>query len=171
MVLAVVMIALFSAVAVAGDMTPEMAMQKMMNCEACKPMMEYPQLGPNIRFDVIETDNGFVSTFMMADESVMPAYKECEKKCEATRKAAMTLTDEEAKEKLCPFCVGMRKVMAREDVKVNNYPTSMGSVTVATASSDEGTKALHDYAKMSKETSALLDEAAKKMMMEGGAKQ
>ncbi|MBD3298283.1 MAG: hypothetical protein GF341_06485 [candidate division Zixibacteria bacterium] len=165
--LTVLAIALVGAVAMAGDMTPEQAMSKMMNCEACKPMNEYPQLGPNIRFDMIETDNGFISTFMMADESVVPAYKECEKKCESTRAAAMEMSDEEAKEKLCPFCVGMRKVMAREDVTVNTYPTTMGSVTVAEATSEEGTKALHNYAAMAKETSNLLAEATMKMMQEG----
>lgn len=157
-------IALIAAVAFAGDMTPEQAMQKMMNCEACKPMNDYPELGPNIRFDMVETDNGFVSTFMMADESVMPAYHECEKKCEETRAKAMKFTDEEAQQKLCPFCLGMRKVMARKDVTVNNYPASLGGITVATARTPEGVKALHDYAKMAKETSHLLEQAAMNMM-------
>ncbi len=165
--LAVLAIAIVGAVAIAGNMTPEQAMEKMMNCEACKPMNEYPQPGPNIRFDMIETDNGFISTFMMADESVVPAYRECEKKCEATRGAAMKMSDEEAKEKLCPFCIGMRTVTAREDVTVKTYPTSMGSVTVAEATSEEGTKALHAYAAMAKETNALLTEAAMKMMQQG----
>ncbi|GAB4315234.1 MAG: hypothetical protein Kow0074_02710 [Candidatus Zixiibacteriota bacterium] len=162
--LALLAVAALCAVAVAGDMTPEQAMEKMMKCEACKPMNEYPQLGPNIRFDMIETDDGFVSTFMMADESLMPSYKECEKKCEVTRMAAMKMTDAEAEEKLCPFCLGMRKVMARDDVKVSTHATALGSVTIATASTAEGTKALHDYAKMAEETSSLLAEATMKMM-------
>lgn len=157
-------VALVAAVAYAGDMTPEQAMQKMMNCEACRPMNDYPQLGPNIRFDMVETDNGFVSTFMIADESVMPAYHECEQKCQETRAKAMKFTDEEAQQKLCPFCQGMRKVMARKDVQVSEYPTTLGDVTVATASSPEGVQALHDYAKMAKETSQLLKQAAMNMM-------
>lgn len=164
LVLAVLAVALVAAVAFAGDMTAEQAMQKMMNCEACKPMNDYPQLGPNIRFDMIETDNGFVSTFMMADESVMPAYHECEKKCEETRAKAMKFSDEEAQQKLCPFCLGMRKVMGRKDVTVNNYQTTLGEVMVATSTTPEGVAALHDYAKMAKETSQLLAEATMKMM-------
>ena len=163
-------IALLFAVAVAGDMTPEQAMQKMMSCEACKPMSEYPQLGPNIRFDIAQTDNGFVSTFMLADEKLMPAFHECEKKCEETRKAAMSYTDAEAETKLCPFCQGMRSVMARQDVKVNHFPAALGQICVATSTTAEGTKALHDYATNAKETSDLLTEATMKMMQEGATK-
>ena len=150
-------------VATAADMTPQQAMDKMMNCVACKPMNDYPQIAPNIRYDIQDTKTGFVSSFLMADEKVMPAFAECEKKCEVARAEAMKLTDEEAETKLCPFCVGMRKVMARSDVAMENVGVSLGKVMVASASTPEGVSALHDYAMMARETSALLDKAAMEM--------
>ena len=153
-------------VATAADMTPQQAMDKMMNCVACKPMNDYPQLAPNIRFDIQDTKTGFISSFLMADEKVMPAFAECEKKCEVARAEAMKLSDEEAATKLCPFCVGMRKVMARSDVAMENVGVSLGKVMVATASTAEGVSALHDYAIMARETSALLDKAAIEMQQQ-----
>jgi hypothetical protein len=156
-----------AAVAVARDMTPQQAMEKMMNCMACKPMNDYPQIGANIRYDIKDTKTGFVASFLMADESLMPAYKECEKKCEAARAEAMKLTDEEAAARLCPFCAGLRKLMARDDVTIDNIGVTLGQIMVATSSTKEGVAALHDYSMMARETSALLDKAVVERQQQG----
>ncbi len=160
---AVLLAAVVVQLAFAGDMTADQAMQKMMNCSACKPMMDYPQLGPNIRYDIHETPNGFVATFMLADEKLMPAMRECEAKCEVTRAAAMKMSDKEAQEHLCPFCTGLRDLMSRGDVTLDHFETSTGYVTVVTSNTDDGVKATHTYAQMARETSALLAEASAKM--------
>jgi hypothetical protein len=155
---------LAASLAVAGQMTAEQAMQKMMSCVSCAPYAEYPELGPNIRYDIFETSSGFVAAFMLADEKLAPKFRECEKKCEAARATAMKLSEKEVEAKLCPFCSGMFKLMARDDVTIEEFQTKLGQVVVASASSDKGVEALHGYAKTAKETSDLLDKAAAKMM-------
>jgi hypothetical protein len=56
--------------------------------------------------------------------------------------------------------------MGRKDVAFEGGKTTMGWVTVATASTPEGVKALHDYAAMSKEFSDKLAQAGKEMAKE-----
>lgn len=150
----------------AGEMTPKEAMAKMQSCVACAPMSKYPDLMPNIRYDIFETKAGFVATFMIANEKMMETFNKCNKECDVARQEAMKMTDAELKGKLCPFCVGMRKVMSRKDVTFEKFSGSMGEVMMAGSTSKEGTAALHNYAKMARETSALLDQAAMEMMKE-----
>jgi hypothetical protein len=151
---------------VALDMTPEQAMQKMMNCVSCKPMMEYPELGPNIRYDIFDIENGFVSSFVVANEKLMPVLDECSKKCEATYAAAAKMSTEDAKEKLCPFCCGMHGLHARGDVKIQDFKSQMGSVTLVTSDTEEGIKAVHAVAQDFREMNKLLSEAAASMPKE-----
>lgn len=148
----------------AADMTAEECMAKMQNCMACAPMAQYPQIGPNIRYNCFDTKSGFLSSFMIADEKVMSDFWKCEKERDVAREASMKLSAEEAGEKLCPFCLGMREIMAREDVSFENFESLTGKLMVASATTEEGTTALHAYAKMSRETSELLDEAMAEMM-------
>ncbi len=156
-------VSLVASWAMAIDMTPEQAMHKMMSCTSCKPMMEYPQLGPQIRYDVHETDTGFVSAFMLADEKLVPQLRECESKCAVTRKTAMDYSPKEAEEHLCPFCSGMHGLMSRGDIEVEEFTTALGKIVVATSSTSEGVKALHAYASMARDTSALLARASMQM--------
>jgi hypothetical protein len=144
---------------IAADMTAQQVMDKQMNCPACKPFADQPQVMSNIRYNMFPTKTGFASTFMMADATVMPAYRECEKKCQAIQAELGKMSDADAKEKLCPFCYGMKGVTGRKDVSIEMFPAELGTVTVATATTPEGTKALHDYAKMAQETSMLLSQA------------
>lgn len=150
--------------ATAADMTAEECMAKMENCMACAPMAEYPQIGPNIRYNCFDTKSGFLSSFMIADEKIMSDFWKCEKECDVAREASMKLSDAEAEENLCPFCVGMRGIMAREDVSFERFQGMTGKMMLASATTEEGTEALHAYAKMSRDMSALLDQAMADMM-------
>jgi hypothetical protein len=154
---------LIVAVAFAGEMAPEQVMQKLMTCPSCKPYMEYPQLGPNLRFDTNKISNGFVATQMIASEGMVAMFRECEKKCEVTHAEAAKLPPEEAEARLCPFCFGMHKLMSRDDIKTEQFQTSLGHVMVATSDAEDGVKALHAYVEMAQETHKLLEEAAAKM--------
>jgi len=79
----------------------------------------------------------------------------------------MKLTPEEGKDKLCPFCTGMFGLMKRDDVKIEEFDTSMGNIVVATSTTDAGVQALHEYVAMATATSKLLDQAAAQMMEQG----
>ena len=155
--------------AAAADMTAEECMARMQNCEACAPMAKYPQIGPNIRFNCFDTKSGFLSSFMIADEKVMADFWKCEKECDVAREASTKLSAAEAEENLCPFCLGMREIMARKDVTLENFEGLTGKMTMASATTKEGTEALHAYARMARETSALLDEAVAEMMKQAEA--
>jgi len=149
--------------ALATEMTPEEAMQRMMNCVSCRPYMEYPELGSSIRYDIFKTKTGFVSAFMLADESLVPEFRELELKTEASREEAMKIPPSEYGKLLCPFCEGMFALMMRGDVDLEEFRTHMGTVALATSDTKDGIEALHEYAEMAKTTSKLLDEAAAKM--------
>jgi hypothetical protein len=157
-----------AAVAFAGttaDMTPQQAMEKMMNCPVCSVWGMDPAVGPNIRHDISPTKNGYVDVFMTADEKTMPAFQkahaDCENRCMNVPK--MTADD---KAKLCDCCKAMTALMARKDVSFEESQTAMGWVTVATASTPEGVKALHDYAALSKNITGLLMQAGADMNKE-----
>lgn len=150
-------------IALAIDMTADEVMAKFMTCISCKPWAEYPELGPNTRYNIFDTDTGFIATFMVSDEKFAPAMKECHEKCLVTRAEAMKLSPEEAKDKLCPFCEGMFKLGARDDVKIKEMDAAMGQVVLVSSDTEEGVKAAHAYAATAREIDALLTEAAPKM--------
>jgi hypothetical protein len=154
---------LIVAVAFAGEMTAEQVMQKLMTCPSCRPYMEYPQLGPNMRFDTNRISNGFIASQMVASEKMVPMLRECEKKCEVTYAAAAELSPEEAEAQLCPFCLGIYKLMARGDVEQEKVETSLGHIMLATSDTEDGVKALHAYVDMAQETHKLIEEMAAKM--------
>lgn len=158
-----------AAVAFAGvgedqsKMTPEKAMQRMMECSCCAPLMENPAMGEAMRFDINKTKTGFVSTMMISDESMVGELTAAIGKCENTRATAMAEYAKGDKTALCPFCEGISKVMPRDDVAMENFTTKMGAVMIMTASTEAGVKALHEYADMASHTQKMLHEAGMKM--------
>ncbi|UCG50695.1 MAG: hypothetical protein JSW58_10855 [Candidatus Latescibacterota bacterium] len=166
MSVAVVSVLVVSSLAFAGEMTPEETMMKMMNCVACKPYGEYPQVMQNIRYDIFDTSNGFVVAFLMANEEHVGDFRACEEKCEAARAEAAKLSAEEKEAQLCPFCVGMFKLKGRDDITFEKFDAQLGQIMVASSNTDEGVKALHAYSDNSRKTNKMLEEAAKKMKAE-----
>ncbi len=146
-------------------MTPAEAMGKMMNCPVCSAWMMDPAIGPNIRHAVYPTKNGYVETMMTADESTMPSFEKAEAECERRAATIPTMTQDQ-KDTLCPLCVGHMTFMGRKDVTVENFKTPDGWVTVASATTPDGVKALHDYAATSKNFSDLLSQAGADMSKE-----
>jgi hypothetical protein len=151
-----------AALAGTGEMTPQQAMEKMMNCPVCSAWSTEPGVTDNIRYDIIQTKNGYVETFMTADEKMMPAFEKCGAECEK-RMAAIPTMDKEQKDKLCPFCVGHIKLSSRTDLEFEMHKTHMGWVSVASATTPDGVKALHGYAAKAKKHADLLAQAGAEM--------
>jgi hypothetical protein len=163
--LAALMVAAAAFAGTTSDMTPQQAMEKTMNCPVCSAWGVDPTVGPNIRHDISPTKSGYVDVFMSANETMMPAFEkahnECESRCMNVSK--MTAAD---KAKLCDCCTAMTALMARKDVSFEESKTAMGWVTVASATTPEGVKALHDYASLSKHVTDLLMQAGADMNKE-----
>ncbi|MBI3872623.1 MAG: hypothetical protein HY304_06065 [candidate division Zixibacteria bacterium] len=160
------MVAVLAAVATAfaGQMTPQELATKMANCPSCKTMVNYPELGPNVRADVFETANGYVSTFLMADSKALPACAKWSKDCETAMAGAAKMSRADFEKTFCPYCVGMSDLMARKDVKMESFNGSMGKITVATATTKEGLDACHVMVKTMKDTYAVVPLAMAEMM-------
>jgi hypothetical protein len=148
-----------------SNMTPQQAMEKTMNCPVCSAFGTDPALGPTLRHDIQPLKSGYVSVFTTADEKMAPAFMKAQAECESRCMAIPKMTADQ-KAKLCDCCNGMTALMGRKDVAFEGGKTTMGWVTVATASTPEGVKALHDYAAMSKEFSDKLAQAGKEMAKE-----
>ena len=152
--------------ALAIDMTADEVMAKLMTCVSCEPWAEYPELVPNTRYNIFDTDNGFIATMMVADEKLVPAMNECQKKCEVARAEAMKMPPEEMEDKLCPFCSGMFELMSRGDVEIKELNAALGQVVLVTSETEGGIAAAHAYSATARELDALMTEAAVKMTEE-----
>jgi hypothetical protein len=134
------------AVALAGDPTADQMMQRMMNCVICKPYAEHPEMHPSMRVNTLDTENGFMWVMAVADEKHVGTLHQCHEQCSANIEANKNMKPADYATKLCPMCEGMFKLMARGDVKLEEFKTHMGEITLATSATKEGVKALHDFA-------------------------
>lgn len=146
----------------AGSMTPAQAMDAMMNCPVCSAWFVDPTVGPNVRYSISPTKNGYVSTMMTADESALPAFMKADMECERRASAVSEMTQDQ-KDRLCPVCVGQMKFMSRKDVTVEHFKAPQGFVTVASATTPDGVNALHQYAMTAKSFNDLVNQAAMEM--------
>jgi hypothetical protein len=143
----------------AGEtMTPQQAMEKVMNCPVCSAWNPVAQ---NIRYDIFTTKNGTVESFMNAGAD-QTAWDACSADCEKRMATVPTMTADQ-KAKLCPFCMAHMNLTNTKDVSIQNYKAHTGYITVATWTSPAGQKALTDYATSMKSTSEMLETAAKNM--------
>ncbi len=167
-VLCTVAALMIATVAFAGsvsDMTPQQAMEKAMNCPVCSAFGADPALGPTLRCDTLPTKAGYVEVFGTTDEKMVASFEKAHMECESRCMSIPTMTAEQ-KAKLCDCCKGMTALMSRKDVSFEGGKTDMGWVTVASASTPDGVKALHDYAAMVQEVSTKLAQAAMEMSKE-----
>jgi hypothetical protein len=161
-VLCTVAALMIATVAFAGsDLTPQQAMDKAMNCPVCAAWGVEPALGPTIRYDIATTKTGFIEVMQTSNEAMKPAFDKAEADCEKRAAGIATMSADE-KAKLCPFCVA-HMAIDRKDVAFDNANTALGVVRVASSSTPEGIKALHDYAAACQKQSDLMHEAAKSM--------
>ena len=151
----------------AGEMTPEKAKERVQNCKVCSAYSDYPTLGPNLRYDIFDTSSGFVASMMLADESLLDPFKECQLACTINRASLAGMSKEELRGQLCPFCSGMAGLMGRSDIIIEEFNARLGKITVARATTDNGVYTLHEYAKMARKTSDLLESAAATASREG----
>jgi len=143
-------------------MTPQQAMDKMVNCPVCSAFMVDPALGSTVRHSVYPTKTGYVETLATVDQAMMPSFEKAEAEC-VKRAGTIPTMAADQKAKLCPLCTGQMKFMDRKDVTVENFKTDVGVVTVASASTPEGVKALHDYATTAQNFGSLVAKAGMEM--------
>ncbi|HXS10630.1 MAG TPA: hypothetical protein VN852_11660 [Candidatus Krumholzibacteria bacterium] len=142
----------------AGEMTPQQAMEKVMNCPVCSAWNPVAQ---NIRYDIFTTKTGTIETFMNAGAD-QAAWDAASADCEKRMATVPTMTAEQ-KAKLCPFCMAHMNLTNAKDVTIQNYKAHTGYVTTATWNTPAGQKAVTDYATSMKSTSQMLETAAKDM--------
>jgi hypothetical protein len=164
-VLCTVAFLLIATAVFAGDLTPQQAMEKTMNCPVCSVWGKDPAVSSNIRYDITPTKNGFIETFLIADEKLMPQAEKLEAECEQ-RAAGIPTMSAADKAKLCPFCVA-HMTIDRKDITFNDAKTHLGWVRVASSSTPDGTKALTDYAAACQKQSSLMEQAAMEMQKQG----
>ena len=143
-----------------GDMTPQMAMEQVMNCPVCSAWT--PDVSQNIRYNIFTTKSGYVESFMNSNEAVAPAFEKCAAECEKRMASIPTMTPEQ-KGKLCPMCQAHMQLMGQKDVTMENFKTHTGWITVASSTSAAGQKAVSEYAASMKKQSDLMEAAAKEM--------
>ena len=144
-----------------SDMTPQQAMEKVMNCPVCSAWNPVAQ---NIRYDIFTTKTGTIESFMNAgaDQAAWDAASaDCEK-----RMATVPTMAADQKAKLCPFCMAHMNLTSSKDIAIENYQSKTGWITVATATTPEAKKALAEYASSMKNTAQMLETAAKDMKPE-----
>ena len=160
-VLCTVAVLMLATAAFAGTaMTPQQAMEKTMNCPVCSAWT--PDVSQNIRYDIFTTRNGYIESFMNANESTMDAFNKCAAECQKRAEGISTMTADQ-KAKLCPLCTAKAGMMGSKDVVIENFRTHTGWVTVATTSNTAGQKAATEYAAQMKEYTDLMEAAAKEM--------
>jgi len=142
----------------AGEMTPQQAMEKVMNCPVCSAWNPVAQ---NIRYDIFTTKTGTIETFMNAGAD-QAAWDAASADCEKRMATVPTMTAEQ-KAKLCPFCMAHMNLTSAKDVTIQNYKAHTGYVTTATWNTPAGQKAVTDYATSMKSTSQMLETAANDM--------
>ena len=162
---AALMLATVAFAGTVSNMTPQQAMEKTMNCPVCSAFGADPALGPTLRCDIQTTKAGYVEVFGTTDQKMVASFEKAHADCEARCMSIPTMTAEQ-KAKLCDCCNSMTALMSRKDVSFEGGKTSMGWVTVASASTPEGTKALHDHAALAKEVSSKLAQASMEMSKE-----
>jgi len=143
------------------DMTPQQAMEKMMNCPVCSVWGVEPALGPTLRYDISTTKNGFIEVLQTSNEAMKPAYDTASAECHKRAEGIPTMAAAE-KAKLCPLCVA-HMTLDRKDLTFDYANTSLGMVTVASSTTPEGIKALHDYAATAKTQCDLMKQASMDM--------
>ncbi len=156
---AALLVLAMAAVASPDAMTPQQAMESMMNCPVCSAWSAEPTLGPTIRYSISNTKTGYIETLSTANESMKPAFDKCAAECEK-RAAGVASMPKAEKDKLCAFCAGHVKLMGRKDLSFENVNTPLGIVTVATASTPDGVKALHSYAAAAQKQADMMAQAA-----------
>lgn len=165
-VLCTVAALLIAVAAFAGtELTPQQAMEKAMNCPVCSAWGMEPALGPTLRYDIAQTKTGFIEVFQTSNEAMKPAFDKAAAECEKRAAGIPTMSAEE-KAKLCPFCVA-HMTLDRKDASFDHANTSLGMITVGSATTPEGVKALHDYAAACKKQSDLMQQASMEMSKQG----
>ncbi|MCI0452646.1 MAG: hypothetical protein L0Z51_09710 [Candidatus Latescibacteria bacterium] len=161
----VAMLVLATAAFAGSELTPQQAMEKAMNCPVCSAWGVEPALGPTIRYNVATTKTGFIEVMQTSNEAMKPAFDKAAAECEK-RAAGIATMNAEEKAKLCPFCVA-HMTIDRKDVTFDDAQTALGMVRVASSTTPEGIKALHEYAAACQKQSDLMQQAAKDMQSKG----
>jgi len=129
----------------AKSMSPEMQqmMDAMMKCEVCKNLAAHMDvLGPVMKNEAVTLSDGMAEIHTITDASKLPLFRESCAAMATAGEGCMKMTDEEASQRLCPFCQSMRSAM-KAGAHMSTGETKSGSMMVLT-SSDPAVKAQLD---------------------------
>ncbi len=161
--MAVSAVVLVATVSMAG-MTPQEMTTKVVNCPNCKSLANYPELMPNLRPDIFATQNGFVSTFLVADAKTLPLCQKWEAECEAMMGNMAKTSPADIAKTYCPVCVSYGDIMMNKDVRFESFMGSMGRITVASSATKAGVDVLHAHVATMNEMKAIMPAAMAEIM-------
>jgi hypothetical protein len=106
---------------------------EMMKCAVCKNMA--PQVEtfmPIMTMDSAKLNDGVMMMHGVSDPSKAAEFHALCSQMAKAGEATMTMTDEQAKTELCPFCQGIRSAM-KSGAKMSKGETKLGDVMVMTS--------------------------------------
>src|SRR5262249_7184529 len=101
--------------------------------------MHMDVLGPVMKSEAIQMSDGMAEVHTITDPSKLQLFRDSCAAMAAASQNCMTMTDEEASQKLCSFCQGMRTAM-KAGAHLSTGDTKNGNLMVVT-SSDPAVKA------------------------------
>lgn len=120
----------------ANSPSPEMQqmMEAMMKCEVCKNLAVHMDvLGPVMKSEAVMLSDGMAEIHTITDPSKVQLFRESCAAMATAGQACMSMTDEEASQKLCPFCQTMRSTM-KSGAHMSTGETKNGTMMVLTSS-------------------------------------
>ncbi len=116
-----------------GNPQMEMMKAEMMKCAVCKNMaMHMDEIGP-MKMEAVQLNNGVAIIHTVVNsKNVATFHATCDEMSKAGE-ACMTMTDEQAKTDLCPFCQDMRSAM-KAGAQMSKGHTKKGGMMVLTSS-------------------------------------
>jgi len=121
-------------------------MAEMMKCSVCSHMAPHMEsLGPVMKMEVVNLDNGVAIVHKVTDASKLAEYRTVNAEMHAAGGKCMEMSDADAQAKLCSFCQGIRSnVKAGAMMSVGD--TKNGDMMVLTSGDPAVQKSLAELA-------------------------
>ena len=87
-------------------------MKQMMNCSVCSKMMPHlAELGPVMKAEIVELNNGMAMIHTITDAKKVDTYHTVSEMMQEAGNECMAYTDAQAKEKMCGHCNEIRSAV------------------------------------------------------------
>jgi len=116
-----------------GNAQMEQMKAEMMKCAVCKNMgMQMDAIGP-MKMEAVKLDNGMAIVHTVVNTKGVAAFHATCDEMSKAGEACLSMTDEQAKTDLCPFCQDMRSAM-KAGAQMSKGHTKKGGLMVLTSS-------------------------------------